>query len=192
MEFLSLPNSLSSANGYKKPHLCHHQSPPEADTSYWKFTKHTIMQSYALHIPNMMIWLWRPRCSESRGWGGWQCSPLMIQSVLLHIYFHTKVINLYCPYKELWKNPATSFIWIHPCTTLVGSKHTWVSPLSMESTLYIITNVHRSPTLTIPPKIATMQCEDSTVDEDDLEPEAWSETTITNYRNKPAYMQHSM
>ena len=73
-----------------------------------------------------------------------------------------------------------------------AAKHTWVSPLSMESTLYIITNVHCSPTLTIPPKIATMQCEDSTVDEDDLEPEAWSETTITNYRKKPAYMQYSM
>ena len=37
-------------------------SPPEANTGYWKFTKHTIMQSYALDIPNVMVWLrrWTP------------------------------------------------------------------------------------------------------------------------------------
>ena len=74
-------------------------SPPEANTGYWKFTKHTIMQSLRTgHAQRDGLVTEMDPDAVNRGNGAALAADDTVS--FLYIYFHTKVINSLQSYEK--------------------------------------------------------------------------------------------
>ena len=84
-------------------------SPPEANTGYWKFTKHTIMQSLRTgHAQRDGLVTEMDPDAVNRGGG----AALAADDAVSSLYFY-EVVNSLFSYKELRKKLAASSVRIH-------------------------------------------------------------------------------
>jgi hypothetical protein len=123
-------------------------SPPEANTGYWKFTKHTVMQNIRTgHAPRDGMVSEMDPDAVNRGDGAGLAPDDAVGSCSCP-YFR---VSLLLFTKELREKFAAGALWIHTrgkaercsrnlsqsASTLAGGKYPWISAVPMESALCV-------------------------------------------------------